>query len=85
MALLALKAAGIAIGINYGAHVTSSHLFYAFCTPQSLWDIPLSVVTTASPVCSFLLNVMQLTQNNFAVGLTTTIAALAAGALRTMS
>ncbi len=85
MALLALKAAGIAIGINYGSHVASSHLFHAFCTPQSIWDIPLSVVTTASPVCSFLLNVMQLTQNNFAVGLTTTIAALAAGALRTVS
>ena len=85
MALVALKAAGIASAINYGSHVTSSHLFYAFCTPQTLWDIPLSVVTTASPVCSFLLNVMQLTQNNFAVGLTTTIAALAAGALRAVS
>jgi predicted ABC-type sugar transport system permease subunit len=85
MVLVALKAAGIAIAINYGSHVTSSHLFYAFCTPQTLWDIPLSVVTTASPVCSFLLNVMQLTQNNFAVGLTTTIAALAAGALRAVS
>jgi hypothetical protein len=82
MALVALKAATLAIGINYGSHVASSHLFYAFCTPQSLWDIPLSVVTTASPVCSFLLTVMHTTQNNFAVGITTTIVSIAAGVLK---
>ena len=82
MALVALKAAAIAVTLNYGAHIGSSYAFNAFCVPQSLWDIPMSVVTTASPVCSFLLNAMQLTQNNFAVGITTTIAALAASALK---
>ena len=83
MVFVALKAAALAITFNYGAHVSSSYAFNAFCVPKSIWDIPLSVVTTASPVCSFLLNVMQLTQNNFAVGLTTTVAALVAGALKT--
>ena len=82
MALLALKTATVAIAVNYGAHVASSSAFNAFCVPKSFWDIPLSVVTTASPVCSFFLNTMQLTQNNFAVGFGVTIASLVVGALR---
>jgi hypothetical protein len=81
MALVALKAAALAVTLNYGAHLGSSYAFSALCVPHSLWDIPASIVTTASPVCSFLVTVMQTTQNNFAVGITTTIAALVVGAL----
>lgn len=84
MALAALKAAAIAVSLNYGAHLSSSLAFNYFCTPHTLWDIPASIVTTASPVCSFLLTVMQTTQNNFAVGITTTIVSIASGVLKTV-
>jgi hypothetical protein len=83
MALAALKAAGVAVALNYGVHVGSSFAFNHFCTPHTLWDIPTSFATTASPVCSFLLTLMQTTQNNFAVGITTTIVAIASGVLKT--
>lgn len=70
------------VAINYGTHVGSSYAFNEFCVPKSVWDIPASIVATASPVCSFLLTVMQTTQNNYAVGITTTIAALVASVLK---
>jgi hypothetical protein len=83
MALAALKAAVIAVGLNYGSHLTSSYAFNYFCTPHTIWDIPTSFATTASPVCSFLLTMMQTTQNNFAVGITATIVTIASGVLKT--
>jgi hypothetical protein len=83
MALAALKAVTIAVSMNYGAHLGSSLAYNYFCVPHTVWDIPASIVTTASPVCSFLLTVMQTTQNNFAVGITTTIVSIAAGVLKT--
>ncbi len=82
MALVAAKAAGIAVAMNYGIHVGASHLFSTICVPHSVWELARAVATTASPVCSFLLGTMQVTQNNFAVVITTTIAALATGVLR---
>ncbi len=82
MALAALKAVTIAVSMNYGAHLGSSLAYNHFCVPHTVWDIPASIVTTASPVCSFLLTVMQTTQNNFAVGITTTIVSIAAGVLK---
>ena len=82
MAVAAIKAAALAVSLNYGAHLGSSYAHHYFCIPQTVWDIPASVATTASPVCSFLLNVMTMTQNNFAIGITTTIAAIAAGVLK---
>jgi len=50
--------------------------------PQSVIDLATSFVATASPVCSFLLSTMQVTQSNFAVVLTTSLAAIAAGMLK---
>jgi len=52
------------------------------CVPQSFWDIPASLVATASPVCSFFLNMMQFTQNNYATLVTTTVAAVLASSLK---
>ena len=73
---LAVKAVGITLAMNYGVHVGSSLAFQSLCVPHTIWDIAQSVVSTASPVCGFLLNTMQLTQNTFAVTITTTVAAL---------
>lgn len=79
---LAIKAVGATLAMNYGVHVGSSLAFEAVCVPHTIWDIAQSVVTVASPVCGFLLNTMQITQNTFAVTITTTIAALVAQTLK---
>ena len=80
--ILAVKTAAIAVAMNYGVHVGSSYAFTKLCVPQTVWDIAGSLVATASPVCSFLLSTMQVTQNNFAVVFTTTLAALVSGVLK---
>ena len=81
MAMMTVKAVGLALAMNYGVHVGSSLTFESLCIPHSFWDLAQSVVSTASPVCGFLLQTMQVTQNNFAVAVTTTVAALVAKAL----
>lgn len=73
MALVLLKTAGGALLLNYGAHVGSSWAYHEFCTPKTIWEVAQSLVTTASPVCSFLLSVMQTTQNNYAAVISTSI------------
>ncbi len=82
MALVAAKTAVTVLALNYGVHVGSSYAYSKFCVPQGVWDMARSFLTTASPVCAFLLNTMQVTQNNFMVVVTTTIASLAAAALK---
>lgn len=83
-ALLAVQTAAIAVAINYGVHVGASIAYTSVCIPQTVWDVARSFATTASPVCSFLLSTMQVTQSNFAVVITTTLAAVAAGVLKPM-
>lgn len=83
MALVAAKTAMTVLAINYGVHVGSAYAYSKLCVPQDVWDMARSFVTTASPVCTFLLNTMQVTQNNFMVVVTTTIASLAAAAVKT--
>ena len=82
MAVAAIQTAGIVLTLNYGVHVSSSLAFDHLCIPHSLWDLAKSVVATASPVCNVLLTTMQLSQNNVAVVLTTTLASSLAGVLK---
>jgi hypothetical protein len=82
MVLFAVKTAGMALAMNYGVHVGASLGYTKFCMPQSVWDIGQSLVSTASPVCSFLLNTMHVTQSNYAGVITTTLVGIAAGILR---
>jgi hypothetical protein len=77
-----LKAAAIAIGLNYGTYVTASYALTTFCVPSSIWDIPASLLTAASPACSFLVSVIQTTQNNYAVAFVSTLTTVAMGALK---
>jgi len=81
MAMVAVKAVGVALAMNYGLHVGSSVAFQSLCVPHSIWDFAHSVVSTASPVCGFFLSTMQMTQGNYAALVTTTATALLAGAL----
>jgi hypothetical protein len=73
MALVLLKTAGAAITLNYVTHVAASQAFHEFCTPKTVWEIAQSLVTTASPVCSFLLSVMTTTQSNYAAVITSSV------------
>lgn len=83
MALVAVKAAGLGLLVNYGVHVGSSTVYGHLCTPSSIWDLGRTLVATASPVCTFLLNTMVVTQSNYAAILTTTIAVALGGLLKT--
>jgi hypothetical protein len=78
----AAKAAVVALAVNYGVHVGSALAYGKLCVPETLWNIAQSLVSTASPVCSALLQTMTLTQNNYAVVLTTAIATTLAGTLK---
>jgi len=80
--IVALKTAATVLALNYGAHVGSAYAYSKLCVPQDMWDVARSFVTTASPVCSFLLQTMQVTQNQFAVVISTTLAALTTAVLK---
>ena len=79
----AVKTAALVLATNYAVHVGSAYAYSKACVPQDMWDLARSFATTASPVCSFLLNTMQVTQNQFTFVVTTTFAALVAAALKT--
>jgi hypothetical protein len=78
----AVKAAVIALGMNYGVHVGAALAYGKFCLPDTVWSLAQSLVTTASPVCSVLLQTMAMTQNNYAAVLTTTIVTTLATTLK---
>ena len=80
--IVVLKAAAITMAANYGVHTGAAMAYDYLCVPHSIWDIPYSLVATASPICSFLVSTVQLTQNNFATVLSTTIAASLVGFLK---
>lgn len=82
MALVAVKAAAYGLAMNYGVHLGSSLAYAKVCVPEDVWDVARSFVATASPVCSFLLNTMVVTQSNYAAILTTTVAVTLSGILR---
>ncbi len=82
MALVATKAALLAVTLNYGVHLGSSFAYMKFCLPQNFYDTARAFVTTASPMCTMLLSTMELTQNNVAVVITTSVAAIVAGMLK---
>ena len=82
MAWAAVKAAALVLGLNYGVHYASARLYDIYCVPHSLNEVVQSIVTTASPVCSFLLNTMTVTQNNYATAVTVTVASALTSALK---
>lgn len=83
MALILLKTTGIALAMNYAAHIGASVAHAKMCVPETIWDLGKTIVTTASPVCTFLLNTMVATQTNYAAILTTTLATMVTTALKT--
>lgn len=82
MALVAVKTALLTLGLNYGVHYASARVYDGYCIPHSVQDLLQSLAATASPTCSFLLNTMTFTQNNYANVLTATITSLVTTALK---
>jgi uncharacterized transporter YbjL len=81
MALVAVKTVALALALNYGVHIGSGMAYAKLCMPESVWDLARSVVTTASPACSFLVSTMQVTQMNYATLMSSTLLGIATGAL----
>lgn len=77
-----LKTAVTALALNYGVHIGSTFAYTKLCVPQDIWDLAQSLATTSSPLCSTLLSTMQITQNNYAVLLTTTVATAISGLIK---
>ena len=77
-----VKVAGLALGMNYALHLSAALAYGKACVPESVWGIANSIVATASPVCSLLLSTMTMTQNNFAMIVTTSVAATIAGFIK---
>ena len=80
--IIVFKAAAMTMAANYGVHTVAAMAYDQLCVPHSFWDLPYTLVATASPVCSFLVSTIQLTQSNFATVLSTTIAASLVGFLK---
>lgn len=72
----------LAVGVNYGVHFVSARFYDMFCVPHTLQEIAQTLVTTASPVCSTAIGVIQLTQANYASIITVTLAGSIVGLLR---
>ena len=85
MALVTAGGAVLSLGLNYVVHYTSARLFDTYCVPHSIEEVFQSLITTASPVCSFLLNTMTATQNNYATVISMTLVSTAATALKMFS
>jgi hypothetical protein len=61
----------------------ASFAYAKLCMPETVWGILQSAVTTASPVCSFVLNTMQVTQSNYAAVIATTLVGVMSRTLAT--
>lgn len=64
----------LGVGLNYIVHFGSARFYDAFCVPHSFVEIAQTLVTTASPVCATAINVVQLTQSNYASIITVSLA-----------
>lgn len=82
MALVFVKTTSSVLGLNYAVHYAAATLYNSVCVPKTIWDIPSSLVTVSSPACSFFINMIQLTQNNFVILATTTVTSYLATVLK---
>lgn len=82
MALVVAETVVLSLGLNYGVHYASARLYDMFCVPHTFREVFQSLVTTASPVCSFLVNTIQVTQHNYAGVISTSVASALVGFLK---
>jgi hypothetical protein len=55
----------LSIFVVYSAHYTTAKLYDGICVPDGLRGFLFGFVTTASPWCRFLLEIMKLTENQY--------------------
>jgi len=60
-----LTKTGLSIFIVYSAHYGTTKLYNIVCVPNGISGFFMGFVTTASPWCKFLLEVMSLTENQY--------------------
>lgn len=56
---------GISILIVYSAHYGTTKLYNIVCVPDGISGFLFGFVTTASPWCKFMLELMKLTENQY--------------------
>ena len=55
------------IATVFATHYVSSNLYSYMCVPMTLQGFLTSIVTTASPVCAGILNVMNLSSQSYSL------------------
>ncbi len=60
-----LKKTGLSILLVYSTHYGSTKLYNLVCVPDGLMGYMFGFVTTASPWCRLLLEIMKLTENQY--------------------
>ena len=61
-----VKTTAVGVGLNYVLHFVSGYVYNWLCIPHDFSQVLNSFVTTASPVCSAVVNVLQASQQNYA-------------------
>lgn len=60
-----LAKTGLSIVLVYSAHYTSTKLYNLVCVPDGLSGYFFGFLTTASPWCRLLLEIMKVTENHY--------------------
>ena len=73
----------LAVGLNYGIHYGAARFYDMYCVPHSFAEIAQTLVSTASPICSVAIGIVQMTQSNYASIITVSLAGSLVGLLKT--
>ena len=73
----------LAVGLNYGIHYGAARFYDMYCVPHSFAEIAQTLVSTASPICSVAIGIVQMTQSNYASIITVSLAGSLVGFLKT--
>ena len=60
-----LKRTLLSIGLVYSTHYASAKVYNGICVPDGISGYFLGLVTTASPWCKLLLELMKITENQY--------------------
>jgi hypothetical protein len=58
------------IGIVYTTHYIAAKTYDAACVPDDAWGFLTGLITTGSPICTGILNVMNATNNAYSAAIT---------------
>lgn len=56
---------GLSILLVYSTHYGSAKLYNLICVPDGVWGYFFGFISTASPWCKFVLEVMKVTENQY--------------------